>query len=55
MTASNRSQEETAMTQTADRDFDWVAALAYVSGIAVVVASLAALAISMIAVVSIVF
>ena len=43
------------MTQTADRDFDWVAALAYVSGIAVVVASLAALAISMIAVLAALF
>jgi hypothetical protein len=43
------------MTQTADRDFDWIAALAYVSGVAVVVASLAALAVTMIACVAVAF
>jgi hypothetical protein len=43
------------MTQTGDRVFDWVAALAYTSGIAVVVASLAALAISIIAVFFVLF
>ena len=40
------------MTGFADRPFDWVAALASVSGIAVIVPCLAALAISLLAVVA---
>lgn len=43
------------MTQTGERAFDGVAALAYASGIAVVMASLAALAISIIGILSILF
>ncbi|MBL0935443.1 MAG: hypothetical protein IBJ07_11920 [Rhizobiaceae bacterium] len=39
------------MTRTADRGFDWIAALAYISGVAVMVPSLAALAVTLLAVV----
>ena len=43
------------MGETADRKFDWVAALAVVSGAVVMVPSLAALAISLLAVVAALF
>jgi len=39
------------MHQASDRKFDWVAALAFASGAAVMVASLVALAIAVIAVI----
>ena len=42
------------MNQTADRKFDWVAGLATASGAAVMVASLLALAITLIAVAALV-
>ena len=45
-----RQREGTTMTKTADRPFDWVAALAFISGAAVMVPSLAALAVSLLAV-----
>ncbi|MGA0530800.1 hypothetical protein [Hansschlegelia sp. KR7-227] len=38
------------MTGTADKPFDWVAALALISGVAVIVPSLAALAAALLAV-----
>jgi hypothetical protein len=43
------------MSQTADRKFDWVAGLATASGAVVMVASLVALAITVIAVMVVVF
>lgn len=43
------------MPHAGDRPFDWVAALAFASGVAVIVPSLAVLAISLIAVLAIVF
>ena len=42
--------EEKTVTKTADRPFDWVAALAFISGAAVMVPSLAALAVALLAV-----
>lgn len=39
------------MSQTADREFDWVAGLATASGVAVMVPSLVALAITLTAVI----
>ena len=38
------------MRQTSDRKFDWVAGLAFASGVAVMVPSLCALAVALIAV-----
>lgn len=38
------------MTQASDRPFDWVAALAFASGAAVMIPSLAALAVALLAV-----
>ena len=43
------------MAGTADRRFDWIAGLAFVSGAAVIVPSMAALAVAMIAVVAALF
>lgn len=43
------------MAETADRRFDWVAGLAFVSGAAVIVPSMAALAIALIAVAAALF
>lgn len=43
------------MTKSADKPFDWVAALAFFSGAAVMVPSLAVLAISLLAVAAAVF
>ncbi|WP_281408674.1 hypothetical protein [Rhizobium sp. SEMIA 4085] len=40
------------MTRSADRPFDWVAALALISGVAVIIHSLAALAACLLAVAS---
>jgi len=40
------------MGETADRKFDWIAALAFASGAVVMVPSLAALAITLIAVIA---
>lgn len=41
------------MGETSDRRFDWVAGLAFASGAAVIVPSLAALAIALIAVIAV--
>ena len=43
------------MSRTDDRPFDWVAALALASGVAVLVPSLAALAVALVAVATAVF
>ena len=43
------------MGETSDRRFDWVAGLAFVSGAAVIVPSLAALAVALIAVMAVFF
>lgn len=43
-------EKESAMGETADRKFDWIAGLAVASGAAVMVPSLAALAVALIAV-----
>ena len=41
------------MGETSDRRFDWVAGLAFASGAAVIVPSLAALAVALIAVIAV--
>jgi hypothetical protein len=43
------------MTKTGDRPFDWVAALAFISGAAVIIPSLAALTACLLAVVAALF
>jgi hypothetical protein len=43
-------QKEKTMTKAGDRSFDWVAALAVISGAAVVIPSLVALAAALLAV-----
>ena len=43
------------MTQSADRSFDWVAALAFLSGAAVIVPAMTALAVSLFAVAAALF
>ncbi|UWU17228.1 hypothetical protein [Rhizobium sullae] len=43
------------MIRSVDRPFDWVAALALVSGVAVMIPSLAALAVSLLAIASALF
>jgi hypothetical protein len=40
------------MSETADRKFDWVAAMAFASGAAVMVPSLAALVVTLVAVIA---
>ena len=47
---TRRRKKETIITGFADRPFDWVAALALVSGAAVIIPSLAALAATLLAV-----
>ena len=49
---SGVDRKEKAMGETADRKFDWVARLALASGAAVMVPSLAVLAITLIAVIA---
>ena len=43
------------MTESADRPFDWVAGLALASGIAVIIPSIAGLAVALLAVVALLF
>jgi hypothetical protein len=45
--------EGTTMTKAGDKPFDWIAASAFISGAAVMVPSLAALAVALLAVVAV--
>jgi hypothetical protein len=49
-TVQRAEREEQTMTESGDRSFDWVAALALLSGVAVLIPSFAALAATLLAI-----
>jgi hypothetical protein len=49
-TVQRAEREEQTMTESGDRSFDWVAALALISGVAVLIPSFVALAATLLAI-----